>query len=112
MRSSLPRSLTVPLAVLAQSSGSGIVSGTVVDSAGQPWAGARVTLSAVGQHDLAVRLGTELLDAQEGRLKIELAKAQEGLQTLVLRHEVETEGTTIQLEGIRAGPVALGDAGR
>ena len=39
--------VTVPLAVLAQS-GSGSVSGTVVDSAGQPWAGARVTLTPVG----------------------------------------------------------------
>ena len=39
--------VTIPLAVLAQS-GPGTVSGTVVDSAGQPWAGARVTLSPVG----------------------------------------------------------------
>ena len=39
--------ITVPLAVLAQS-GSGTVSGTVVDSAGQPWADASVVLSPVG----------------------------------------------------------------
>ena len=40
--------ITVPLAVLAQS-GTGTVSGTVVDSAGQAWGGARVVLSPVGQ---------------------------------------------------------------
>ena len=39
--------VTIPLAVLAQS-GPGTVSGTVVDSAGQPWAGARITLSPAG----------------------------------------------------------------
>ena len=87
--------LTVPLAVLAQSFGSGTVSGTVVDSAGQPWAGARVTLSVVGQHDLDVRLKKELADVQEGRLKVELAEAQ-----LVFRHEVEKVGATVQLDRI------------
>ena len=87
--------LTVPLAVLAQSFGSGTVSGTVVDSAGQPWAGARVTLSVVGQHDLEVRLKKELADVQEGRLKVELAEAQ-----LVFRHEVEKVGATVQLDRI------------
>ena len=59
--------ITVPLAVLAQSSGPGTVSGTVVDSAGQPWADARVTLSLVGQHDLKFKLRTELADVQIAR---------------------------------------------
>ena len=40
--------LTVPLAILAQP-GPASVSGTVVDPAGQPWAGARISLVPVGQ---------------------------------------------------------------
>ena len=50
--------ITIPLAVLAQS-GTGTVSGTVVDSAGQAWAGARVVLSPVGQTRIGVALKTE-----------------------------------------------------
>ena len=92
--------LTVPLAVLAQSSGPGTVSGTVVDSAGQPWADARVTLSLVGQHDLEFKLRTELADVQTGRLKVGLAKAQDGLRAVFLEHESETEDGNVQLERI------------
>ena len=40
--------LTVPLAILAQP-GPASISGTVVDPAGQPWAGARISLVPVGQ---------------------------------------------------------------
>ena len=92
--------VTVPLAVLAQSSGPGTVSGTVVDSAGQPWADARVTLSLLGKHDLEFKLRTELADVQTGRLKVELAKAQDGLRAVFLEHESETEDGNVQLERI------------
>ena len=40
--------LTVPLAILAQP-GPASISGTVVDPAGQPWAGARISLVPVGE---------------------------------------------------------------
>ncbi len=40
--------LTVPLAILAQP-GPASISGTVVDPAGQPWAGARITLAPAGE---------------------------------------------------------------
>ena len=46
--------VTIPLAVLAQSASS-IMAGTVVDSTGQPWAGARVTLSPVGMDKTEMR---------------------------------------------------------
>jgi hypothetical protein len=51
--------ITIPLAVLAQS-GTGTVSGTVVDATGQAWAGARVVLSPHGLARISVQLKTEL----------------------------------------------------
>ena len=62
--------ITVPLAVLAQSD-QGSLSDTVIDSAGQAWAGARVTLSPVGQRNVAVRLKTEYIERQRVRLEWE-----------------------------------------
>ena len=68
--------VTVPLAVLAQS-GSGSVSGTVVDSAGQPWAGARVTLTPVGdtlklKGDVVVATGQVMVFAN--KLQVTVAR--------------------------------------
>jgi len=54
---------TIPLAILAQS-GSGSLVGTVVDSAGQPWSGARVTLSPVGMEQLQARIQAEQARAE------------------------------------------------
>ena len=77
--------ITVPLAVLAQSD-QGSPSGTVIDSAGQAWAGARVTLSPVGQRNVAVRLKTEYIERQRVRLewedsdRAEVAGQKEALQ--------------------------------
>ena len=51
--------ITIPLAVLAQS-GTGTISGTVVDATGQAWAGARVVLSPHGLARISVQLKTEL----------------------------------------------------
>ena len=55
--------LTVPLAILAQP-GPASISGTVVDPAGQPWAGARISLVPV--HEALVVSGNVLL-ATNGR---------------------------------------------
>jgi len=67
--------VTIPLAVLAQS-GPGTVSGTIVDSTGQPWAGSRVTLSSAG------------LDKEETTLR-----------TMLDRSEVVREARTIVFRG-------------
>ena len=55
--------LTVPLAILAQP-GAASVSGTVVDPAGQPWAGARISLVPAGE---ALVVSGNVLLATNGR---------------------------------------------
>ena len=55
--------LTVPLAILAQP-GPASISGTVVDSAGQPWAGARISLVPAGE---ALVVSGDVMLATNGR---------------------------------------------
>ena len=83
--------VTVPLALLAQS-GSGTVSGTVVDSTGQPWAGASVALSPAGSE----------------KVEVQWRKALEGVEehgVVVMAPKIEFLKERIKLEEEHAEPV-------
>lgn len=83
--------VTIPLAVLAQS-GSGTVAGTVVDSTGQPWAGASVALSPAGSE----------------KVEVQWRKALEGVEehgVVVMAPKIEFLKERIKLEEEHAEPV-------